>query len=68
MMLAGAADVADVADAADAADVADVADVADAADALMLLNQDQDLLADLSIAICSSFKTNYQITNQSGAQ
>ena len=25
------------------------------ADALMLLNQDQDLLADLSIAICSSF-------------
>ena len=27
---------------------------ADAADALMLLNQDQDLLADLSIAFCSS--------------
>ena len=25
-------------------------------DALMLLNQDQDLLADLSIAICSSFR------------
>ena len=25
------------------------------ADALMLLNQDQDLLADLSIAICSSY-------------
>ena len=27
-------------------------------DALMLLNQDQDLLADLSIAICSSFPLN----------
>ena len=24
----------------------------------MLLNQDQDLLADLSIAICSSYKSN----------
>ena len=29
----------------------------DAADALMLLNQDQDLLPDLSIAVCSSFGT-----------
>ena len=30
-------------------------------DALMLLNQDQDLLADLSIAICSSLDINIRI-------
>ena len=32
---------------------------AKAADALMLLNQDQDLLADLSIAICSSYHSSW---------
>ena len=36
-------------------DVVVVVDDDDDDDALMLLNQDQDLLADLSIAICSSF-------------
>ena len=40
----------------------------DAADALMLLNQDQDLPADLSKAICSSFLFRHCQKSRDGSQ